>query len=504
MNTAPFPSERIPRDFRSQRFFTVLSLSLGALIGYLVLSGSKFYLLVALCIPLSGLIFLSNEALILLLLVSHFSLDWLTFQYGLPQKITWIIEGIIGLLFLRTVFQIRSRALAQESSSPWRGVTILLLFSLLSALLNFVPPLSTALGVRLLFRYPLMCWVLLRVPIRKEFPKVVIGLLLSLIFLQVPVSLSQKLFGEGSKTSTGDVASGTLGSQRTHELGLLCIIAICLLAGLYKETREKRYLYFAPLLFIPAAIAEVKAFFVFLPILVLYLFYEDFWRKPGVTLLWSCVIVAVMGGSILLYNSVYTYREKDRFRLYESRERATLQDFLLSPQEILAFETRHTFRRTSANSDRKEPSVGRLQVIALAHEAVRESWLTTVVGNGIGSYTQSSLNDEPEETLLEKVVNKNLIGSTLIELGYGGLLLLAALWWNIYRDNRVWTPQYADPFWRGIGQGFQGIIVLMILSSTYLRSFVAGEQTGFAFWLLFALLTLARPAAPSFPRTVTK
>ena len=295
-----------------------------------------------------------------------------------------------------------------------------------------------------------MGWVLLRVPVRKEFPKVVIGLLLSLILLQVPVSLWQKLFGQGSMTSTGDFASGTLGLSARMNSDILCLVAISLLAGLYKETREKRYLYFAPFLFIPAAIAEVKAFFVFLPILALYLFYDDFWRKPGATLLWSCIVVAVMSGSILLFNSIYTYREKDRFRLYESRERATLQDFLLSPQKMLAFETRHTFRGSNPNSERKEPSVGRLQVIVLAHEAVSESWLTTVVGNGIGSYTKSSIKDdsaeEPETILLKKVVSKNLIGTTLVELGYGGLLLLAALWWNIYRDNRVWTTQYDRPF----------------------------------------------------------
>jgi hypothetical protein len=313
----------------------------------------------------------------------------------------------------------------------------------------------------------------------------------------VPVSLWQKLFGAGSMTSTGDFVSGTLGQQRTHELGLICLVAFCLLAGLYKETREKRYLYFIPFLFIPAAIAEVKAFFFFLPILVIYLFYKDFWRKPSATLLWSCVIVAVMGGSISLYNTIYTYREKDRFRQYESRERSTLQDFLLSPQEILAFETRQSLRKTNTSSDRKEPSIGRLQVIVLAHEAVSESWLTTFIGNGIGSYTRSSLKDEPEDTLLKKVVSKNLIGTTLIELGYVGLFLLAILLWNIYRENQMWTPQYVDPFWRGIGQGFQGIIVLMILSSTYVRSFVSGEQTGFAFWLLMALLILARPSPSS-------
>jgi hypothetical protein len=208
-------------------------------------------------------------------------------------------------------------------------------------------------------------------------------------------------------------------------------------------------------------------------------------------------------GSTALYTSIYTYREKDRFRRYESRgEQSSLQD-LLSPQGILAFETRYSFRQSSTNSNRVEPSVGRLQVIALAHEAISGAWLTAAVGNGIGSYTKSSLNQKSEETVLEKVVDKNLIGNTLVELGYGGLLLVIALWGGIYRDNRVWVSRYADPFWRGVGQGFQGIIVLMALSSLYRPSLLAGEQTCFIFWLLFALLMLAQPAA-SFSRTATK
>jgi len=319
----------------------------------------------------------------------------------------------------------------------------------------------------------------------------------------------QKLFGEASKVSTGDTVVGTLGTSNTHALGVLCALAISLLIGLYKESKDKRLLYFIPLLFLPPTVAEVKAFYFLTLIVCLYLFKEDFLRNPGATLALGMSLVFIMVGSFALYDHIYTYREKDRFRLYEDRVREPLTAFLLNPQKLLAFETRKSSFRARLNSDKRIEDIGRIEAVNLVNSEITASWVTTVFGYGIGSYTKSSLKDEQnglngqEQTLSQNVVTKHLVSSGLMELGYGGLVLIVLLWWIIYRENRDRQYFYNDQFWCGIARGFQGTVVLMGVSSLYLGSFLYGESTSFIFWLLLALFPRDRVGIREQPHTAT-
>ena len=268
-------------------------------------------------------------------------------------------------------------------------------------------------------------------------------------------------------------------------------MAICLLIGLYRETRDKRLLFLTPLLFLPAGIAEAKAFFIFTPIVCIYLLRRDLFQNPRLAFGWAAAIVVFLTGSMTVYNSIYTYREKDRFRVYESRTRETLQELIFNPQKILANEMNVTAIREGLNSDRKEIVVGRLAMVILAHDMVSADWLTTIFGKGIGSFTESSLQDNDKERGLVQLRAKNVIESAIIELGYGGLILVMMLLMAVYLNNRENKDHYDDPFWRGIAYGFQGVILLMALSSQYVGSFLHGSHTTFIFWFLLALLSSA-------------
>jgi hypothetical protein len=462
-----------------------LCVGLGLTLGLLVYSGKSWHLLIALGVPLILLVFLSEEALVVILLLAHFSLDWLVLDFHLPSKITWGVEGIIAILAGKALLRMGYEKVA--ASKAVRLIFVLLIFSGLSVLVNFVDPMSAMLGFRKWFRYPLMYWALSYTSLHERFAKLAIWLFVALMLLQVPVCAFQKFFGSASMTSTGDLVVGTLGAFSTHSLGVLCAVAVCLLIGLYKETKEKRLLYLLPLLFVPPTIAEVKAFYFFAVLVCLYLLKEDILRNPRGAFAWATSFILLMIGSFALYDSIYTYREKDVFRTYEAREREPLAEFLLSPQKMLAFETRNRSIKARGNSERRVPNFGRIETVMLANSAVRAGWSTTVFGYGPGSYTKSSLKDDTELTLLKEAMTQHLISSALIELGYGGLILIAILLWFLYQENKARQEYYENPFWRGIARGFQGVVILMAASSLYVGSFLYGEQTSFVFWLLLAL-----------------
>jgi len=333
------------------------------------------------------------------------------------------------------------------------------------------------------------------VSVRPEFRKFAVVLFLILVFLQVPASAYQKLFGVSLRVSTGDAVGGTLGGGNTHDLGLLCVTAICLLVGLYRETRDKRLLLLVPLLFLPPGLAEVKAFFIFTPIVCFYLLRRDLIQNPRLAFGWAIAILVFLTGSMAVYNSIYIYREKDRFRVYESRTRENLQEFLFDPQKILSNELSTTTISTRTDSTRKTVVISRLAMVVLAHNIVTENWLTTILGKGIGSFTRSSLVGDGTQSVLDQLKTLHLVSSAILELGYGGLIVVMMLLRAIYLSTRRNENNYDDPFWRGVAYGFQGVILLAALSSQYSGSFLHGSQTTFVFWFLFALLSQARTRA---------
>ena len=92
-------SDRQPSD----RLAVALCIGIGFMLGLLVLSGRPMHLLVALGIAASFVVFLSDEALIAILLVAHFSLFCAVDQFHLPSRLLWVPEGIIGLLFIKAL-----------------------------------------------------------------------------------------------------------------------------------------------------------------------------------------------------------------------------------------------------------------------------------------------------------------------------------------------------------------------------------------------------------------
>src|SRR5690349_19121714 len=173
------------------RLLLWLCIGLGFILGLLVYSGKPFYLLLALCVPLSFLVFLSNEVLIVLLLIAHFSLDWFVLHFHLPARILWGFEGIICILIVKAILKPNHRTGEGAVDRPFQFVLLLAVFSGLSVLVNFVDPVSVTLGIRKWFRYPLMFWALSRLSLPERFSKFAIRLFLALIFLQIPVCMYQ-------------------------------------------------------------------------------------------------------------------------------------------------------------------------------------------------------------------------------------------------------------------------------------------------------------------------
>ena len=145
--------------------------------------------------------------------------------------------------------------------------------------------------------------------------------------------------------------------------------------------------------------------------------------------------------------------------------------------------------------DRKTVVISRLAMVVLAHKIVTENWLTTIFGKGIGAFTQSSFLDDGGQSGPVQLEALHLVSSAILELGYGGLIVVMMLLRAIYLSTRRNQNDYDDPFWRGIAYGFQGVILLVAISSQYTGSFMHGGQLTFVFWFLLALLSQARTRA---------
>jgi len=247
----------------------VISLAIGAGAGALSAVSTKGALAAgSLCLA-AALLWILRAHFLVVLMVALWYLPSQTGPGGLLESAVFfrwagvlLIPLVAGGLLLQALSSRRGIVLTQLVL-PMGAV---LAAVLLSALANR-SSLAGTVGVALLYlRYPLFFIALVNLPISLRTTHEVVKVFLVLVIIQIP----EVLIRYAVTGVSGDRISWTLGPYGTLSLGVYCIYAMCLVAGVM-VTRGVTLPRIAALcaLLIPSLLGEIKALLLFGPICVM-------------------------------------------------------------------------------------------------------------------------------------------------------------------------------------------------------------------------------------------
>ena len=207
------------------------------------------------------------------ILVSFFALwvplkYWIIAVFGLPEFVKLLDDAIVFVAFALCFFAVLYRR--QSFGTPIDGLVVsLLIVDVISILLNQVPPLVGLLGIRSLFRFFLLYYVLVWLDINDVELKRFISLTLWTSLIQVILSLGQ--FRSGLPLTPWrinwalvDQVFGTFGRGTANHFGYYCLMLILMsfTLSLVDRTQYRRYLFFVPLFMIPWVLCSAKGSYV--------------------------------------------------------------------------------------------------------------------------------------------------------------------------------------------------------------------------------------------------
>ena len=403
---------------------------------------------------------------LVLLLLSLFSLDWLSIQLGLlPRSVTWLQELILVALLVRTIWMMSRRGTMRRASVGWILVALLLI-GVLATTLQSNSAITMLLGFRLFFKYSALFFILINLDFNLDFLKGLLDLLLVLVFMQIPIAFLQWLGG-----GNVDNFSGTLGQGTTGFLGVLITFTFCIAFGFATHDKRRRWLLPATaLLFIPIVLASIKAVFFLVPVALLFTARRRILQAPRLTLSLLAVIAILYIGVVIVAPTDPSYTTE------------SVVNYLISPTEIVQREFR------MASSGRLNRLSGILATVDLMSE---RAW-GGGIGLGPGAATKSYFEEYSgvlADVVDERGLDRTEISVTLIEFGPIGLALFLLLYYRLFKKNARLYSSLAPGYWKAVSLAYDGIVFTYVLSSVYAQVWTADVLT-FTFWFMSALVVI--------------
>lgn len=410
-----------------------------------------------------------------LMILLVFFVDWMSEELALlPHAATWSIEALLALLTLRALFARFPRRLRGAATDA--PVLALLVIGVISSVAHQEPLTSLALGLRAMFRFILMYYVLLNLPLSERAWRQAMKLWFVLMFLQVPIALYEwAVWGRSD-----DQAFGSLRS--TGIVSVMSIMMICFLVGLYlKAHRRLRYLAGVVPFFVIPIIGEAKGFFLLLPATLLFLLRGELLRRPIRT-----AVVGTAIGSVFVAALVLFPRVGGNADLLEAARR---------PREMIAAATKPPRVETSPDVNPVDVTLAastfiRLQSLVDASQRISVDRFTTLFGFGLGSRT---FTYQEVELHSSTILYTSPVATRLYELGYVGLgvywLTLCAPLIGVRRLRRS-----ADATGRAMAFGLSGIVFIYIVGDFYTD--MLNDPTAFSFWFFAAFVSCAMYGRP--------
>lgn len=303
-------------------------------------------------------------------------------------------------------------------------------------------------------------------------------------FVQLPFALHQYLIlvprraGLGGGVVAADVIAGTFGATETGGganavlAAFLFVVLGCML-GLWKKgvLSSTKLVLMAPVLLSPLFVNQTKISALYLPLLVLIIFYDDIVRRPGRFLAIGAVGGAALVGMVAAI--VVLQPNKD----------------VQSWQDLIAWVIERQTADIEERSGVGSSELSRFTALTFwAEEHAHSNLGQTLIGHGLGASRARDAGLDLGDTLADKEYGGIEIGYTALsallwDTGVIGLLMVLGMFYSAFRMCSRLAEHFAErPDLAGIFEGLRGGIAVLALSLAH-RDF-------FAFHLPYQTLVL--------------
>jgi hypothetical protein len=401
---------------------------------------------------------------------------WVTKELGLlPVFFVWCDEALVVLLAATLVLQRLQRR------RPWVVTPIdlplvaFVLMAIVSIILNRVPPLIAALGLRDLLQYVVVFYGLATLPLTPKWDRHWLRIVFAAGLIQAPIALVQALsyfrlstarIAEGNY----DMSVGTFGPSGGDMVAYFIVFLLFLLLG-RARLGDRSGLVLLPVLLVPFVISTSRLCFLFLPIGLAWFYRREIRRNPR-TLIGPALIALVAAVGLL----AYYWNDKELMRM------------VLDPSVIVA--SQFNFSLTYQ---------GRMVHYPIAWWILHDMAASPLVGVGPGMYVgaTASFFMVPITRLVYDMfqvdptsgrfgtVNSGIL-PLLVPYGILGAALFVFLVARLYRMGASVAARAGTMTSRALGMSFQGILFFLAVGS--LAAPVWETQIlAFHFWLLAGL-----------------
>lgn len=422
------------------------------------------------------------QFVVLTLLVVATTVDYIVGEGWLPPLAKYVVE-VYGACVLLYVVAVGARdRFRYVRPAYWILFGMVIVTMACGVLANHVAPGPIFVGLRTYARAIPFFFLPAVVRFSNRQIRTQLLLLLAIMIAQLPIAAHQRMSTLAIGGITGDTTMGTL--MDSSALSIALIAGISVLVGLYlkKLLGFRIVAVLFVVLLIPTTINETKATFVLLPIALLMIFMVAAKRGTRAKNFFLATLFLCAFGAVF----IPIYDALIKVRPYP----VTIEDMFLKPQHLDAY-----MSKDAAIGETTTLQVGRVDSILIPLRLLSRDPAQLVFGLGIGNASPSSLgpNFVGRYNALLGPFLTTAFAVLVCELGLLGVILVLALYWQIYRDSRIVAASAhpATPLLGAIALGWTGVMAMMVLCIVYKNAMVwAGISV--LFWYFSGLVAAER------------
>jgi hypothetical protein len=403
---------------------------------------------------------------------------YLTWQVG--KYLVFAPELVSGVIFLVLILKI-----GLNRSIPVSGKYLLLaavagLHLVVGILTNMVGPGTVLNGLRPYLKLMPMFLLPAVFQVSETDVRRQLRFLLALALLQCPVAFYQR-FVEFRDVATGDVITGTLGTNASNNLSVFLVAAIAVLFSFYlaKRVRFVTFLILGTLLFLPTTINETKGTVFLLPLAILV---PLFYARGSRFRVWQYAVAGVVAvAAIASYVAIYNHlasqlgREQLASAVGGGRQAAKYL-YRGNDVDLKALENRN-LPDVRLPKEQIDPNAQGRRVDNLLlplkyyyqNDPVR-LW----VGSGVGNTSEAfikSFSGVLAQRVSEGGSKSMLMSLVLWDMGLGGVVLVLVFLYLLFRDAQYLVRQKTEAATFAIG--WLAVLGIALLTTAYVNMLYA-------------------------------
>lgn len=418
--------------------------------------------------------------LLLVLIVTSMSVDWLVANFGLfpllrliPEIFSVITVVVVLLRGTRTGFNL-------VAPKYWLVFGLLTMIVVCGILTNEVGSGPTLAGMRSYLRAIPLFLLPAVYPFTEKQLKQQLGLILLLGFIQIPITIYQRYLVYTSNRFSGDSVVGTIADSGV--LSILLISSALIATGCMLKGKLSKLL-FIPIFFallMPTTINETKAIVLLLPAGLLTTVIAGTPAGKRIKVAAAGVTLLMLFAVILI--PIYDAMETDN----PNKNQQHLIDFFTNQDEMQKYMESH---RVGVGT---QAPVRRGDALKVPLGYLSRDPVHLIFGLGMGNASHSNLGENFTGNyygLFQSFVILS-VSVFLLEIGVLGTLLVFLLYWLIFRDAIAVARQDSGLI-GGIAIGWIGVVVVITLSTFY-SAIHLFPSLSYMFWYFSGIVAARR------------